>query len=56
MTELNDFQLERLAEDIVQHMYQDEKLMYNVAYEHATGLSLDDYYEWFQEEPGDEDD
>ncbi len=50
MTELNDFQIDRLASNIVEHMLMDQDFMYDVAREWAEAWSLEEYNEWFQEE------
>ena len=47
---LSNYQVDRLVDSIVQHMYADESFMREVAREHVHKWAPDDYYEWFQEE------
>lgn len=47
---LDNSQLDRLTDSIVEHMLSDKKFMRDVAREQAEAWSLKEYNEWFGEE------
>ena len=46
---LDNSQLDRLTDSIVEHMLSDKKFMRDVAREQAEAWSLKEYNEWFGE-------